>query len=79
MPLDPEEWSPRDVSPINERTLEETIWIMAPAWIGGDPNDVEVREIIRLARRIDRRLHHRRYQIETSELAAAAIHEYYST
>lgn len=66
-------------SPIKHKTLEETIWIMAPAWVGGDANDVEVRAIVTLARTIEKTLYSKYYQVEVSELAAAAINEYYAT
>ena len=66
-------------SPIKHKTLEEAIWIMAPAWVGGDPNDVEVRAIVTLARTIEKTLYNKYYQVEASELAAAAINEYYTT
>jgi hypothetical protein len=66
-------------SPIKHKTLEEAIWIMAPAWVGGDPNDLEVREIVTLARQIEKQLYSKYYQLEASELAAAACNEYYNT
>lgn len=66
-------------SPIKHKTLEEAIWVMAPAWVGGDPNDLEVREIVTLARMIEKQLYEKYYQVEASELAAAAINEYYNT
>lgn len=66
-------------SPIKHKTLEEAIWVMAPAWVGGDPNDVEVRAIVTLARQIEKNLYDKYYQVEVAELAAAAIHEYYNS
>lgn len=66
-------------SPIKHKTLEEAIWIIAPAWVGGDPNDREVREIVSLAREIEKQTYNKYYQLEASELAAAAINEYYNS
>jgi hypothetical protein len=66
-------------SKIKHKTLEEAIWIIAPAWVGGDPNDKEVREIVSLAREIEKTTYNKYYQLKASELAAAAINEYYTT
>lgn len=59
--------------------VEKAIWRIAPAWVGGDPKDVEVREILRLAKWIAGSLYTKYHRVSSSELAAAAIHEYYRT
>ena len=65
-------------SAINHRSLEAAIWKVAPAWVGGDPNDVEVREMVVLARAIEKQLYERDYQVTAGELAAAAVNEYFN-
>jgi hypothetical protein len=66
-------------SSIPHATLEEAIWIIAPAFIGGDPNDREVREVVTLARQIEKQTYPKYYELTASELAAAAACEYYNT
>lgn len=65
-------------SHIKHATLEEAIYVVAPAWIGGDVSDVEVRAIVTLARAIEKDLYPKYYRLEPGELAAAAINEYFN-
>lgn len=63
---------------ISAKALEKAIWKVARAWVGGPTNDVEVREITRIAREVERRLSGKYHKITAAELAAAASQAYYS-